>query len=406
MPRQLNDWLKAFLEYTSYGEAPRIFRLWSGVSTIASVLGRKVYFDQGYFQWNPNFYIIFVAKSGKVTKSESIHSGERLLRKVPGISIGPNTITWQALVDAFIAAEQTFKIEGNDYIISCLTFIASELGVLLDTKDSRMMSTLTQLFDGDPSGFDKETRKDGRLSIQGPWLNIIAGTTPRWLSDNFTSGLSENGFGSRCLLIFTDKREKNVAYPKLHMPKNLPELESKLVQDLSFISTLKGEYGISKEAVKFGESWYEQFRETPPSFIVQDQLDGYLSRRQAHTHKLAMILAASKSDEHLITKKILEEAIEMIEEVEASLPDVFHFMGTSREASQVRGLESLLQSISPCTRSFLYRRAFSRYGMQIKEFNEGLDSMLEAGIAIIRENNDEMKLYYKEMNNKGEGENE
>ena len=79
------DWLKAFIEFGSFGEAPLQTLFWTGVSTIAGALRRRVWIDQKYFQWVPNFYIILVAPPGGISKSTTANSGMNLLRDVPGI---------------------------------------------------------------------------------------------------------------------------------------------------------------------------------------------------------------------------------------------------------------------------------------------------------------------------------
>jgi len=78
---------------------------WTGVSTLAGALRRKVWVDMGYFKWFPNFYIILVAPPGIVSKSTTAGIGMSLLRQVPDIQFGPDVITWQALVQSF--AEST-----------------------------------------------------------------------------------------------------------------------------------------------------------------------------------------------------------------------------------------------------------------------------------------------------------
>ena len=67
MSRHFKDWLSAFCDYASYGEAPRRMYHWVGISTIAGALRRKVWIDQTYFKWFPNFYVILVAPPGIVS---------------------------------------------------------------------------------------------------------------------------------------------------------------------------------------------------------------------------------------------------------------------------------------------------------------------------------------------------
>ena len=70
------DWLTAFMDYASYGEAPRHMYFWTGVSAIAGALRRKVWIDQAYFKWYPNFYIVLVAPPGIVSKSTTDFTSE------------------------------------------------------------------------------------------------------------------------------------------------------------------------------------------------------------------------------------------------------------------------------------------------------------------------------------------
>src|SRR3989304_116541 len=98
MSRRCDDWLKAFVDYASYGEAPLKFLFWTGISTIAGALRRRVWIDQKFFQWVPNFYIVLVAPPGIVSKSTTANVGMNLLRKLEEIKFGPDVITWQQLI--------------------------------------------------------------------------------------------------------------------------------------------------------------------------------------------------------------------------------------------------------------------------------------------------------------------
>src|SRR3990167_4389771 len=100
MTRQLEDWIAAYLDYTQHSEAPSKFHFWTAVSTIAGALRKKCWFDMGYFKWSPNFYIILVAPSGVATKSTTMRIGMNFLRRLPDVSMGPNTLTWQSLLPA------------------------------------------------------------------------------------------------------------------------------------------------------------------------------------------------------------------------------------------------------------------------------------------------------------------
>ena len=91
--RNYADWLKAYLKYAEATEAPQHMHFWSGVSAVAGALRRKVWIDQAYFKWYPNFYIVLVAPPGIVSKSTTVGIAMDLLRKVPGIHFGPDVVT-------------------------------------------------------------------------------------------------------------------------------------------------------------------------------------------------------------------------------------------------------------------------------------------------------------------------
>src|SRR6185369_14226993 len=102
-------------------EAPRQMYFWTGVSTLAGVLRRKVWIDQAYFTWYPNFYIVLVAPPGIVSKSTTANIGMNLLHQVPGVKFGPDIVTSQALVSAFAESAETFEFNAEFYPMSALT---------------------------------------------------------------------------------------------------------------------------------------------------------------------------------------------------------------------------------------------------------------------------------------------
>jgi hypothetical protein len=50
-------------------------------STLAGALRRRVWLDQAYFRWHPNFYIVLVAPPGIVSKSTTAGVGMSLAQK-------------------------------------------------------------------------------------------------------------------------------------------------------------------------------------------------------------------------------------------------------------------------------------------------------------------------------------
>ena len=197
--RYYSDWLRSFIQFASYGEAPTEMLFWTGVSTIAGALRRRVWIEQKYFQWLPNFYIIFVAKPGIVSKTTTANIGMSLLRNLPGepIKFGADSVTWQSLVKSLGESCESIpdpRDPGTFFPMSSVTFCSDELGNLLKPSDDDLVSTLITLWDGKQGAFKKDTKTSGSDKIVNPWVNIIGCTTPSWIGGNFKDHMVGGGF--------------------------------------------------------------------------------------------------------------------------------------------------------------------------------------------------------------------
>ena len=188
MSRLLDDWLDTYLKYSSFSEAPDRFHFWVGAWTLAGALRRRVWLEQGYFQWTPNMYLILVAPPGVVSKSTTLSIGANLLRQIQGVKFGPDAITWQALTMALAEANESVQMpDGAWYPMSCLTIASSEFGTFFNPNDREMVDVLVSLWDGQIGTWEKRTKTQGADTIVNPWINIAACTTPGWIAGSFRS---------------------------------------------------------------------------------------------------------------------------------------------------------------------------------------------------------------------------
>ncbi|MBW2081576.1 MAG: DUF3987 domain-containing protein [Deltaproteobacteria bacterium] len=400
--RKLKNWLNAYLEYTRYSEALEIFHFWSGVGTLSGALRRKVYFDQGYFKWTPNFYIIFVADPGIATKSTTVNIGASLLREIPNIHFGPNAITTAALIPYLAKAVELVQMPDQTFVpMSCLTFVSSELGTLLDPSDRRMLDILCDLWDGWEGSWSKVTKTQGSDEILNPWLNIMACTTPSWLADNLPRQVVGGGFTSRCVFVYGDAKRQLVPYPKEVIPEEHEEIRKLLLADLELISTLKGEFSLTPEARELGISWYEEHWKNPPAELAADEaFKGYLTRKQGHVHKLAMVLSTAERDDLVITKDLLEKAIRIISAVEQDMPRVFRSIYTTSGQEDTLHLISLVKAHPGISNDTLYRLLLHR--MKLDDFKSALSAAAEAGLLRIENQAGVVRLYPVTPKDKGQ----
>lgn len=391
MPRHYPDWLSAFMDYASYGEAPRHMYFWTGVSAIAGALRRKVWIDQAYFKWHPNFYIVLVAPPGIVSKSTTAGIGMSLLRKVPGIKFGPDVVTWPALISAFAESTEGFEYASEIHTMSALTLESSEFGNLLNPQDKEMVDLLVALWDGKPGTFEKKTKHSGNDSVENPWINLIACTTPSWIAGNFPEYMIGGGFTSRCIFVYADKKAKYVAYPGLAVPADLDEKANRLVEDLTHISTLAGAYTLSPEAVRWGEQWYQRHYTVRPANLDDDRFGGYIARKQTHIHKLALILAASCGDAPIITPEQLEVADAMVTDLEPDMQFVFSKIGKSDTAFYAERLVNFVHAKGKLPYHEAYRHVHS-YFPSMRDFEDVLAGCVRAGYLRMEQQGSTMML--------------
>lgn len=373
------DWLKAFVEFASYGEAPLKMLFWAGVSTIAGALRRRVWIQFPYFQWIPNFYIVFVAPPGIVSKSTTANIGMNLLRDLEEIKFGPDVITWQQLVTSLSKATQSDPnpLDPSEfYPMSAVTFCSDELGNLLNPQDRDLVDALVTLWDGKQGAFKKETKTSGSDVIENPFVNIIGCTTPAWISGTFPEYMIGGGFTSRCVFIYADQKRQFIAYPDEYVPAGFKEFRASLVHDLELISTLFGPFQITQEARKWGREWYLKHWEAPPAFLTTDQFSGYLARKQTHIHKLAMVLSAATGDSMLITKDHLIQAHAFVSAIEEDMPKVFSRIG---QTDITRGSFNIVEYVKAqpgITQTELYAKLFRI--LSYRDFTEALNGAINS----------------------------
>lgn len=394
--RKHKDWLQAYLEYSSYSEAPAHMRFWCAVSAIAGALRRKVWIDQAYFKWYANFYIVLVAPPGVVSKSTTASVAMGLLRQVDGIKFGPDIVTWPSLVESFSLATEGFEypLGSHSYIpMSAMTLESSEFGNLLNPQDREMVDLYVTLWDGKQGALVKETKTSGKDRVENPWINMIACTTPAWIAGSFPEYMIGGGFTSRCIFVYAEKKAKEVAYPILEVPKNMDRLQADLVYDLKLMSLLVGEYKLTPDAYEWGKLWYHRHQTEPNQKLNDDRFGGYLARKQTHIHKLAMVVAAAQSDSMWITAEHLAIADRMVSDLEDDMQMVFSRIGRSEDSNNAERLLTYIRNSGKVEWDTAFRHVHKHFP-GIRDYENILNGLIRSKL-LAMEQDEKGKIYLR-----------
>ena len=328
MARNLQNFLRAYMEYTSDTEPSDQYHFWTAATIIATATKRQVYLDMNHFDIRPNMYTILVGPSG-ARKSTAANLGLKLALKI-GLKKFSDKMTSAALIKSL--SESTEKrIRGTEVnFCSPILLYSNELGVFfgVDAYKSGLLADLTDLYDGgDPQGnWSKETISRGKETIANPFVNMLIAGTPQTLKEVIPIAAASQGFPSRVMFIWASKRRKRISRSLRSGAQDM--LEFNLVKDLESISKLSGQFKFSPEGWKLYDSTY-MTRPEPEDEFDDERLRGYASRKDIHILKVAMILSLASNDSLLITEKEIKSAMDAIRWMESGLTNIFVGYGAS-----------------------------------------------------------------------------
>ncbi len=373
--RKCPNWLDTYISWSRPRcESPDTFITWSGLFALSAALRRHVKVPReimGGWEIAPNLYVLFVAPPGKARKSTTIgFAADDILAKLNNVTRAPTIVTQAALVKQLV--------ESDD---AALYITSHEFSSLIMKSKIEMFEILTDLFDG-KRHIEASTISRGIDFAERPCINLLAATTPRWITENMPESVIGGGFASRVIFIREDNvRRRQLYYGGLNH-EHLDKLQANLVEDLQHIAdNVKGDFRLTEgdhdddfdDAKGFMETWYRQNAEVPDADY---RLSGYLERRPAHIHKVAMLLHIAESDDLVITERDFKRAIALLDIVEKKLPSVFKGIGKNKHAPDMEMIVDFVKGRGSVGKTALMQQfSDSATPMLLQELITGLVQM-------------------------------
>ena len=365
------------MEFTRDTESPDAYHFWSGVTVLGAATKRQCYLNLNYFQIYPNHYTIIVGPSG-ARKSAAVSLAAKVVSQ-SGVKKFSDKITAAALIKDLSEATEKYVDGSSVQFTSPLLIYSSELGVFMgpDAYGSGIISDLTDLYDCPPK-WEKKTVSRGSESILGPFVSLLAASTPQTLKDVIPPASVGQGFTSRILFIWGGGRRKKAPIPVWDEGHTM--LEAQLIHDLKEISKIRGTFQFDDGGLKLYKQHYLD-RPEPEDEYDDERLRGYSSRKDIHTLKLAMVLSLADNDKLILTEGHMAAAIEAIKWVDSGLGNVFSGHGnsaTAEDASRIfREIERDTQRLGYCSHRDIVKKNY-RY-LNSQEIGIVLDTLTQAG---------------------------
>jgi len=375
MARVIEDsWLQEYLRFTAGLQSPELFHLWTGISTIAAALERNVVLDRVYFKVYPNMYIVLVGPPGKVGKNTAINMGSGLLANLDDAPrFFAEKITPERILD-FMSGGMRRIGENRIKFVSAAYACAPELNVFLGkSQDGDTLKLLTDLYDCKEGTWRYETKSSGVAELENPCLNMLAGSTPKWLRTSIPIEIVGGGFISRTIFVYQDTPRRPVAFPEDEVPDNYEDMQRRLLNDLNHIRELEGVFKFTDS----GKQWYGEFYEEFYYTSHETHDTDFYARWPTQLLKLGMIVSIAERDDLTLTDHDLRRARAMLDAVSGHMKGVSELMSSADSEISTTKILGFIRR-----RSTITHRELSQYSSKYcksDELNRIIQTLIDAG---------------------------
>ena len=389
-----------YMRYVEPFKGVTRFHRWAFLSCVAATLERRVWFNLGGLgKIHPNLYVVLCGGPGcgKTTVSNVATGFIKTYNKTlgpsnGGIRFGPDKVTPAALL--LRLARTTKTIDGIPGSIkqSAMFLHSTELSTLIkDIGGGALTDDLLKLYDCDDV-FEKETVKDHVMKISGPCLNLLADTTPSFLSGFLPREESGTGFTARILFathLGPVEMDENV-------PDGDPILKTQIVTGLSRIHSMMGPFQVSASAERYWSNWWQIHREQMFKIHDGNFMRYFYARKPVHVRKVAMVLSACRDSCRILEVEDFKNAIEFIEDLEPEMAMSFGVQDYRRTWDFSKQIADLIPFDKEISKAELIGALWaSGMGGRIDDLNANLSTLIEGGLIRIRV--DGKHLFYRRL---------
>lgn len=338
-------WLDHYLNYTTGNESPRSYHLWSGLSLMAALTGRRVWTDHKIFTAYPNLYVVLAGPPGvakSTAKDLALDFVNENIKKMP---ICAAAITKEALVElmAKVGGPCTQQYNYADKVIhsSQMNVFGDELISLITCggNPTGMIDFLTHIFMC--KDYRETTKNKGDNPIVNPFINILVCCTINTLKQLVNQKVVSGGASRRFVFIVERKNLEPHAF--VEHTRDQEESRQIIAQTWPKFQARVGPFDWEDDARPFFKSWYDNnFYRVDK--CTSESLQHFLKTKPVYVMKLSMLLALADDQPLIHTVENLHRAIEIVTSVEDGAQRLFDNDGINQMASIIDDLETFIEN--------------------------------------------------------------
>jgi hypothetical protein len=180
-----------------------------------------------------------------------------------------------------------------------------------------MIDFLTTIYD--ERFYNAKTKNKGNDIIVGPYITMLACTTPDWIRGWMKEDVITGGFSRRALFVYYNGPRQRIPDPVI-----TPEMVAARARCIKWgekLQSIQGMFTITDEALEFYREWYKALD------IPQDFTAGYYESKHVQMLKAAMLIALSESVDLKLEISHLQLALDQLALIETNMRKVFEGVG-------------------------------------------------------------------------------
>jgi len=333
----MTGFLPNYREYVSGTEAHPTYHMFSALVALSSIVSRRVWIDMGHFKVFPNLYVVLVGPAGN-RKTSAMTPAKNLMRELK-IPFSAECVTKEKLVLDVKDTEQVIANMPTEHedqkMFSPMTVMVTELSEFLGGGGLGMVNFLTTIYDQD--FYDIRTKNKGDTVITGPYLTLLACTTPDWITTYLKQDVISGGFSRRAIFVYETGKAGRIAFPTV-----TPAMADAWIRLKAYsrqVQQLCGPLTWDPAAKKFFEDWYMKLK-----MPNDPTTTGYFETKHMQLLKVATLLSISESTDMILTTEHLKTGLEFLQLIENNLSRVFAGIGRNELNSVAAKIMNIIDS--------------------------------------------------------------